>query len=436
MGFLLSLMYFFLIFESLSPGFAMGQQDKEEEAATTCPTSEPVGFTALTPQQLRQEIRNAVSSSMSASIQQFAERLARNEHVLSAYFVQLDGILNELNSSLLETQDRFQQLLQVVMEEKDSRLVRNLTSTIRNILLSLSSTTEGPPPRLSLGQSPSTPALSCQQILDTFPTASSGYYYIAGLAQTSARSSELFPQVTRVYCSMGPTGGGKEEKGGWMRMAHIDMTNTSHSCPPNFIQWARTAPPRRLCVPSSGNAGCFSHKFPVLSLASGTSKICGRIIAYQNATPNGFYPFHTDGSRTIDDVYVDGISLTHGLASRTHIWTFVAALDESPGHLSACACSNSKQLASSRIPSFVGDNYFCDTGSRGNADFQFYLDDPLWDGKGCGPPSSCCSLHDPPWFSADLKQFPAGDAIELRVCRDSGTSNENIPFELVELYVK
>ena len=32
--------------------------------------------------------------------------------------------------------------------------------------------------------------------------------------------------------------------------------------------------------------------------------------------------------------------------------------------------------------------------------------------------------------------FPAGDTIEMLVCRDSGSENENIPFQLVELNVK
>jgi len=41
-----------------------------------------------------------------------------------------------------------------------------------------------------------------------------------------------------------------------------------------------------------------------------------------------FNPYHLQQSRTIDDVYVDGISLTHGSSPRQHIWTFANALDE------------------------------------------------------------------------------------------------------------
>ena len=440
----------FLLIQLLCTGLISSQQlqDQGSQNNTTCSESQPLGFTALSPQQLRQEIRGAIVSSVAGELQQFSERLFRNEQLLSSYVAQLDEVLGELNSSLLDTQVQLVHLLQVVMDESSAGdklegVVRNLTSVVNTALLSLPSTTAVPPPLLpplptSLGRSPSSPALSCQQIFDVYPQSASGHYYVSSLIPPAPGSSgSVIPRVSRVYCSMGKEVCGGKGEGGWMRMAHINMTDPTHACPPGdtFIEWDRDTPPKRLCIPKSNSTGCFSHKFPVLSLARNTSKICGRVIAYQNATPNGFYPFHTNINSGIDSVYIDGISLTHGLSSRTHIWTFVAALDETPGHLSACACSNRNQLASSRIPAFVGHRYFCDTGSRRDAEFRFYPDDPLWDGKGCGSFSSCCSLNNPPWFSTDLGDFAPGDSVEMRVCRDSSNTNENIPFELVELYV-
>lgn len=42
-------------------------------------------------------------------------------------------------------------------------------------------------------------------------------------------------------------------------------------------------------------------------------------------------------------------------------------------------------LASTSIPpAFVGTDYFCDTGSSGRFEQEFYSADPLWDGAGCG----------------------------------------------------
>jgi len=402
---------------------------------------------------------------MAGSLHQFTRRMDQNEQLMTHYVSRLEEVLEDFNATLLQSQVRLVQILQVMEDEETSAaslelLTQNLTSILRTALSSIQVTaTQIPPssvPVVSLPTVPPTspplpvlpilgsfrvsPALSCDQILELYPDSPSGYYYLATVGPPvpgNREGAELVPKVTKVYCSMKETCGGKG-RGGWMRMAYIDMTNATHVCPAGgtFIERTRNDPPRRLCIPRSPNSGCFSHKFPLPTLSFSVKQICGRISAYQNATTNGFYPFHLNSVRTIDDVYVDGISLTHGVSLKTHIWTFVSALDETRGHLSACACSNSEQLAASDIPSFVGDRYFCDTASRDEASFRFYPDDPLWDGKGCGAQSSCCSFNNPPWFTADLGDSPAGDAIEMRVCRDSSSANENIPFELVELYVK
>ena len=49
-------------------------------------------------------------------------------------------------------------------------------------------------------------------------------------------------------------------------------------------------------------------------------------------------------------------------------------------------------------PAFVGDDYFCDTGSEERVQVTLYSDDPLWDEAGCGPLNTCCSINTPPWF--------------------------------------
>ena len=159
------------------------------------------------------------------------------------------------------------------------------------------------------------------------------------------------------------------------------------------------------------------------------------VVAYQESTPNGFFAFHINPSLTINDVYIDGISLTHG-EPRQHVWSFVAALDETGTHLSACHCSNLHNIDNgATVPPFIGEHYFCDTGSRGTVSFQFYEEDPLWDGSGCGQSSSCCSYNDPPWFLRQLSS-PTADGLEMRVCRDAAATNENTPFQVVELYVR
>ena len=86
------------------------------------------------------------------------------------------------------------------------------------------------------------------------------------------------------------------------------------------------------------------------------------------------------------------------------------------------------------IPPFVGQDYFCDTANRNSIRFTFFPDDPLSDGKGCGPISTCCEFNNPPWFCKQLSQ-PTTDDIELRLCDDQGISDEDTPIEMVEIYV-
>ena len=122
---------------------------------------------------------------------------------------------------------------------------------------------------------------------------------------------------------------------------------------------------------------------------------------------------------------------------RQHIWTFAAALDEVgatyPGN--NCPCTN-RNLSSSATPppDFVGNDYFCDTGSADEFQHIFYGDDPLWDGAGCGPYNDCCDLNNPPWFRKQLPSFTI-DNIEMRLCREK-LADEDTPVEIIEIYVR
>ena len=128
--------------------------------------------------------------------------------------------------------------------------------------------------------------------------------------------------------------------------------------------------------------------------------------------------------------YVHGISITRG-SPREHIWTLASALDEiGTVPRSNCPCINSSSSGATPPPAFVGRDYFCDTGSELRFRNRFYGDDPLWDGAGCGPLNSCCSLNNPPWFYKQLPQLTT-DVIEMRACRSQTT--EDIASETVEI---
>ena len=129
--------------------------------------------------------------------------------------------------------------------------------------------------------------------------------------------------------------------------------------------------------------------------------------------------------------------MTHG-TPRNHIWTFVAGGSEGDrGTEFSCPCDSTATIT---IPQFVGNDYFCESGINEKWDsnrhnYIFYSNDPLWDGEDCLPSSTCCSLHNPPYF---VKQLPTSTThnIEARICADDPIGTTNIAVELVELYVQ
>ena len=225
---------------------------------------------------------------------------------------------------------------------------------------------------------------------------------------------------------------------GWTRVAFLNMTDTAELCPSTL---SMISSPIRGC--GRRLATVFTCESIHLTLNSKSySRVCGQIIAYQRGTTDAFHNAIDWNQTTIDSAYMDGVSLTHGPAgSRQHIWTFVAALyKDSPsfGSQLTCACTNTRYNWPYQVPAFIGSNYFCDTGNPGpDPGFgTYFTDDPLWDGKGCGPFSTCCQFNNPPWFQTALPQTTSDD-IELRLCHgEAGQYEENTIINLIEIYVK
>ena len=220
---------------------------------------------------------------------------------------------------------------------------------------------------------------------------------------------------------------------GWRRVAFINMTDTSYNCPTGLNL---TSYSKRTCGRSHTGSGCSSTTFSVGGLPY--SRVCGRIRGYQFGGTSAFY-IYNGSSRGIDSHYVHGVSLTHGGAgSRQHIWTFAAGLTEVTTDFpnEACPCDTAP---SSVVPEFVGNDYFCESGlhSEWNLDIHlvFYPNDVLWDGQDCTSNSTCCQLNNPPWFTKNLPTATTDD-IELRICVEHTPSEEDVPLELIELYVQ
>ena len=358
------------------------------------------------------EIRSIVNESIEDAVAKLENKL-----LLKLNSAITNKTLQDTESSLTSTMER---LLKPIQEQLNYHLPPP------------PSTSPAPPPSTQAPtQAPNSeenPAKSCKDLYSNVPDAVSGYYWI----KTSLGSP------ARVYCKMDADC--QNMTGGWMRIAYIDMRNSSHQCPSGLSLTTRSSEPRRVCDYRTSRRGCGSKNFTAHGISYG--HVYGRIKAYQDGN---IYAFRYTSYHSIDKAYMYGVSLTHGQNLRKHIWTFAGASDESTGNQDnyKCPCINSNLSPSSiAIPSFIGNDYFCDTALANH--YQTYTygihpSDPLWDGEGCGANNTCCSVpnlcgnNSPPWF---IKHLPSSttDDVEMRLCHpdDSGST----PIEIVELYVQ
>ena len=271
------------------------------------------------------------------------------------------------------------------------------------------------------GLFPQTAAKSCKEIAESRPDYPSGYYWVTGPAGPLG-----------VYCEMAPQ---FEQDGGWMKVAGVDMRDTHSQCP-NGLRLNVTSN-KTTCSRPFITPGCSSTTFTVHSVHY--NKVCGRVIGYQVKGTNGFGPSKYT-SPLIDQTYVDGVSITHGMP-RQHIWTLASAGgrpgSNSPSYrYTACPCHGPSNSFNGVLPSFVRDDYYCETGNRGSSQqaTRTFTEDPLWDGKGCEGNDSCCDRGGP-WFCKELESTTSED-IELRVCRNGKSTQEDVLLEQIELYVQ
>ena len=251
---------------------------------------------------------------------------------------------------------------------------------------------------------------SCAVIYQLNPNAPSGYYSLNG---------------TQVYCDNGERW---SRPGGWFRIAYLNMTDPTQSCP---SAWRFITSPMRMC----GRAGSNCQSATFSSLGQSYSQVCGRLIGYQFGSTEAFWYYNNRNQVTIDDPYVDaGVSITHG-SPRQHIWSLASGHSQVAISTHDCRCNNGNEAV--LVPPWVGDDYFCDSGNPNPSPTSIlYLSDPLWDGAGCGSSNTCCEFNNPPWFCKQLPQ-PTTDDIEVRLCGDeSPSSNEDTPLELIELYAQ
>ena len=204
-----------------------------------------------------------------------------------------------------------------------------------------------------------------------------------------------------------------------MRVANLDLTDSSQSCPTGF---KLATSPKRGCFRTTA-PGCTSITFGSHSITY--SKVCGRVIGYYHRSLDAFWPYYNNRHITLDGAYVDGVSITHGRSPRQHIWTFAGAHGANANEL-ACPCTRTGVRYTGVVPPFINNEYFCEHGTT---------TEPMWDGGDCPSTSTCCTFNNPPWFCKQLSQNTTDD-IEVRVCADQTSGDEDLQIEVIELYVQ
>ena len=125
----------------------------------------------------------------------------------------------------------------------------------------------------------------------------------------------------------------------WTRVAYLNMSDPMQSCPPAWRD--RSANGVRVCGrPAGSNNECHSTFYS--TGGHSYNRVCGQVIGYQFGRTDSFH-----SSQTIDEPYVEGISITYG-SPQSHIWTLAAGISESK---SGCPCEGSEST-----PPFVGSN--------------------------------------------------------------------------------
>ena len=252
--------------------------------------------------------------------------------------------------------------------------------------------------QLFLGGIPFCPASSCKEIVDNTLWTD----FQPGLHWLTSPTG-----ICKGYCvdTIPP-----DPSRGWLRVADVASSN---GCPPGLEEVA--AGGKKLCR-KTVDIGCSSVTFPTNGISY--SKVCGRVFGYQSGTPDALERHTHCPNCNINRQYVDGVSITHG-SPRQHIWTLATT------HDTYCTCGNP-----SGLPSFIGQDYFCD----GEGSNTYNSDDLLWDGSSCRHElQQCCDRGN--WFCKQLP-VPTTDDIEFRVCADEDRTNEDVYVEHIKIYVQ
>ena len=204
--------------------------------------------------------------------------------------------------------------------------------------------------------------------------------------------------------------------GQWRRVAYLDTNQTNIECP-GSLQGTNNPPSCRIfgSSPTCSSAFFSSGGLPY-------SQVCGRIYGRYSLTPDAFDTFPVDRPAfpTINDNYVDGVSLSYGMNPRNHVWTLAVTIPQR-NRIAGCTSCNFE------VPGFVGSDYSCQIVPECSLsdDSTCRLVEVWNDDNQCNGNST---------FYRNLTQTTT-ENLEMRLCRDQPTSDEDISISFIEIFV-
>ena len=182
-----------------------------------------------------------------------------------------DVVNATVQEAIAGLEDKLNILITKSSEKTSTELESTLSATIKSALQPIQAQLDYHLPSPPSGATEDTPVASCKALKQINSNAYSDYYWVKAHEDSVA---------VRVYCNMSLTCGSLT--GGWMKVADLDMRDTSQSCPSGFTY---TSSPKRLCDITS--TGCVGEEYSVHGIEY--NHVCGKVIGYQHRVPIAYH---------------------------------------------------------------------------------------------------------------------------------------------------
>ena len=204
--------------------------------------------------------------------------------------------------------------------------------------------------------------------------------------------------------------------GDWVQIGSV---NPLDKCPDGFM--SENIGGAQVCWKKE--AGCTSFFF---GAGQDYTAVCGVAAGYAFGSPDAFSHIHSP-NQTIDEAYVDGLSITYG-NPRQHLFTYAVTVFEN-----SCPCKGGPTG-----PAFIGSNFYCGENilAPGEQWESVWYTYPLWHAtSGCSDYDVKCRNDFRPWFSV-LTFNPTSNPIEIRSCHDYPYTDEALGINNMKIYIK